>query len=67
LLSSIPCKITNTIQRKIRREAERWIMMAEKLHIGDGEVTLAQSEHTNNVTVTVLISIKRQGLGVKPV
>jgi hypothetical protein len=41
--------------------------MAEKLHIVDGEVTLAQSERTNNVTVTVLISIKRQGLRVKPI
>ena len=41
--------------------------MAEKLHIVDGEDTLAQSAHTNNVKVTGLISIKRQVLGVKPV
>ena len=67
LLSSIPFTITNTIQKKNRREAERWIMKGEKLHIVDGEVTLAQSAHTNNVKVTGLISIKRQVLGVKPV
>ena len=42
-------------------------MMCEKLQIVDGEVTLAQSAHTNNVKVTGLISIKRQLLGVKPV
>jgi len=48
-------------------EAERWIMMCEKLHVVDGKVALAQSAHTNNVKVTGLISIKRQVLGVKPV
>jgi len=41
--------------------------MCEKLHIVDGEVTLAQSAHTNNVKVIELISIKRQVLGVNPV
>jgi hypothetical protein len=67
LLSSIPFTITNTIQRKTGRESESWIMVCEKLQIVDGEVTLTQSAHTNNVKVTGLISIKRQVLGVNPV
>jgi hypothetical protein len=46
---------------------KRWIMMGEKLRIVDGEVTLAQLAHTNNVKVTELFSIKRQVMGEKPV